>query len=203
MLCYFFLLTVYSFLRLVELLLRSCKLCLGFVSCFLRYTISFCCLFILDFNSSTSSLIFLFSSRILYTVICISTNISSLFVMVFGLCCEGFTFDSRHVRSLGIRLPFFYGTAFTTFVLSTRSSNHMIVTWVIPCSLILKKIDYFRTVEGRNIWDVDCALKRVHHASPRMGELIELFQGNLGKHDSMLSFCKKAELVVKKYTSVF
>ena len=91
--------------------------------------------------------------------------------MVFsgwGFCHEGYTFDSPHGRSLRVRLPFFYGAAFTTFVLST-SSSHMIAARIVPCSLILKTIHQFH-IEGRNIWDVDCCIKtctsRYLHACP-------------------------------------
>ena len=61
--------------------------------------------------------------------------------MVFGgwgFCYEGYTLDSRHVRSLRVRLPF-YGAALTTLVLST--------------------------LKGETFGTYTAALKRVHHAT--------------------------------------
>ena len=60
-------------------------------------------------------------------------------------------------------MPFVYGIAATPFVFSTYSS-HMIVSWVIPGSLIPKQLDYFR-FEGRKLGTKTAALKHVPHAT--------------------------------------
>ena len=137
----------------------------------------------MDFNSLTSSLIFLFSSRKLLKELWLVYQVTSLVSLLDWVLCDvlpwlevllwrlhlrqppcSFSWNlTSLVRSLGIWLLFFYGAAFITFVLST-SSSHMIVAWVIPCLLILK--NDWSLLHWRGKFGTKTAvLKRVHHAT--------------------------------------